>query len=436
MKQIFQFFRGVGGAGHPSVWRYRDLRIAAPARALSVLGDELALVALMLRVHDSGAGAGGITMLLVAAALPTVLLIPWSGRLSDELDSRLLTVASGLGQAGVCAALAWAPSGWPTYGLVVALQAGNAVSRPAWSALVPRISGEADVGRAVAASQALMTLAGVAGPALGGLLTGWGGARLALLTDAATFVGLAIAGAAVRARRGGRLRGPDRPHALDGLRILRRDPVLWPMLVTLLAYVLVGETTNVAEVFLVRDTLHATATQFGLVGTVIGAGIFVGSVVGGRARGTRQLVCAVVASAISQAAILAAAGLAPTMLTFAVAWALLGLANGVLSTTWMTLTMTRVPDASRGQAVAAVSGLSRACSVGALGLGGLAVSDLGARGVFVCSGFLALLVSGWLARRVHTGISPSRRAMQANRPAAPGELSLQNPDAAPARTRR
>lgn len=381
-----------------SVWRHRDLRIAAPARAVSVLGDEIALVALVLRVHDSGGGARGITLLLLAAALPTVLLAPWSGRLADRLDSRLLTVGSGLAQAAICAALAWAPDGWSTYLLVVALQACSSVSNPTWGALLPRIAGEADTGRAIAASQGLTTLAAVAGPALGGALTGLGGARLPLLLDAGTFLALAAAGAAVRTRRGGPTRtAPAR--ALDGLRIVRADALLWPVVLTLLAYVLVGEATNVAEVFLVRDTLDGTAAQYGLVGMAVGTGIFVGSLLGGRARGPDRLIRAVVLSAVAEAFIIALAGLAPTVLVFAGAWFLLGLANGVLNTTLMTLTLTRVPDASRGQVIAALTGMSRACSLGALGLGGLALSLLGARAVFVCSGILALLVAAWLAHR-------------------------------------
>lgn len=256
----------------------------------------------------------------------------------------------------------------------------------------------AETGRAIGASQGLTTLAAVAGPALGGALTGLGGARLPLLVDAGTFLALAAAGAAVRTRRGGPTQ-TTAARALDGLRIVRADALLWPVFLTLLAYVLVGEATNVAEIFLVRDTLDGTAAQYGLVGMAVGAGIFVGSLLGGRARGSDRLIRAVVLSAVAQAVIIALAGLAPTVLVFAAAWLLLGLANGVLNTTLMTLTLTRVPDASRGQVIAALSGMSRACSLGALGLGGLALSLLGPRAVFVCSGILALLVAAWLAHR-------------------------------------
>src|SRR4051794_18843375 len=171
-----------------SVWRHRDLRIAGGAKALSLLGDEIALVALLLHVHDLGAGARGVTLLLISAAVPTVLLAPWAGRLVDRVDSRTLLVGSAAAQAAVCTALAFAGPLWLVYLLVVALQAGQAVANPTWQALVPRIVGEPGVGRAIGATQALSTLAAVAGAPLGGLLSGAGGQRLPLLVDAASFL--------------------------------------------------------------------------------------------------------------------------------------------------------------------------------------------------------------------------------------------------------
>ena len=45
---------------------------------------------------------------LIAAAAPAVLLVRWTGRLADRVDSRLLLVATGLVQAAVCVALAFA----------------------------------------------------------------------------------------------------------------------------------------------------------------------------------------------------------------------------------------------------------------------------------------------------------------------------------------
>lgn len=389
----------------PSVWRHRDLRIAGPGRALSVLGDEIALVALLLRVHDSGGGARGITTLLVAAALPTFLLAPWAGRLADRVDSRLLVVSSAAAQVLVCLALAFAGPLWLMYVLVVGLQAAQAVANPAWQALVPRIVGEAEVGRAIGATQALSTLAAVAGAPLGGLLSGLGGVRLPLLADAASFGLLALAGLAVRTRRGGRHDPLSRsddvpPRLLDGLRVLRADVLLWPAFIALMAYVVVGEATNVVEILLVRDTLGGTSVQYGLVGMAVTAGIVVGSVLAGRVDGTPTRTVVTVVAAAAQALTVLAAGLAPSVAVLVAVYALLGLTNGALNTATSALVFTRVPDAYRGRVGAVLQGVSRAFSIAALALGGVAGSLLGPPRTFVASGVACLVVAAALAVRV------------------------------------
>lgn len=412
-----------------SVWRHRDLRIVGPARALSLLGDEVALIALLLHVYDVGGGPRAVTLLLVAAALPTVLLAPWAGRLADRTDSRALMVGSALLQSAVCVALAFASPLWAIYLLVMLLQAGQAVAGPTWQALIPRIVGEPDVGRAVGATQALMTLAAVAGAPLGGLLVGVGGQRLPLLADAATFAVLAVAGAAVRTRRGGRIAPVAQqdaavphacaphacapraaaPRALDGLRVLRADVLLWPIFAALMVYIVVGEATNVVEVFLVREALQGTAMDYGLVGMAAAAGVVAGSLLAGRARAAARLVVVAVAAATVQAGSLLMAGLVPSVAWLLAVYALLGVSNGGLNTSMSTLVLTRTADAVRGQVLAALNGLSRGFSLAALALGGWAGSVLGPRGTFVASGAACLVVAAWLGVRV----LPRRAASQA-----------------------
>lgn len=395
------------------MWRHRDLKVAGTGRALSVLGDEIALVALLLHVHDTGAGTRGVMLLLGAAAVATVVLAPWAGRLVDRVDSRLLTTTSAVGQLGTCVALAFAQPLWLVLVLVAVLQAGQAVSGPAWQALVPRIVEPAEVGRAVGATQALTTLAAVGGAPLGGLLAGLGGQRLALLADAATFALLAVAASAMRTRRAGRhdtrLAEPGVPvaRALNGLRVVRADVLLWPIVSALMVYVVVGEATNVVEVFLVRDALHGSSLQYGLVGMAATIGIVGGSVLAGRAQGAARLVALTVVAALVESLAVLAAGLAPTIAVLLLAYAVLGLANGALNTSTSTLVLTRVPDRQLGQVNAALNAMSRGFSIGALLLGAWAGGVLGPRHTFVVSGLACTLVAGWLAARVFSGRRPT-----------------------------
>jgi MFS family permease len=391
-----------------TVWRHRDLRLAGPARALGVAGDEVALIALLLHVHDVGAGARGVMVLLASATVTTVALAPWAGRLVDRVDSRLLLVGSSAWQLVACTALAFAGPLWLICALVAVMQAGQAVAGPTWQALVPRIVGEAEVARAVGATQALTTLAAVSGAPIGGLLAGLGGRRLPLLVDAATFGVLGLVALAVRTRRGGRrdlsdgsALGEGRPaDVLAGVRVLRADPLLWPLFLTLLAFVVVGEGTNVAEVFLVRDEAGGSATQYGLIGAVLGLGGAAGSVLAGRAGSDAGRVVAAVVGTGGVAVGLLVAGLWPALPVLFAAFGALGLGSGTANGAISTLLLTRSPEATRGQVLASVDGLARAASLAALALGGWAATLLGPARTFVLSGVGCLMVVTALVVRI------------------------------------
>jgi len=57
------------------VGRSRDLWLAVVARAVSLLGDEAAVIALTLRLHDSGRGAGAIAALFSLGGIVSPLIL-------------------------------------------------------------------------------------------------------------------------------------------------------------------------------------------------------------------------------------------------------------------------------------------------------------------------------------------------------------------------
>ncbi len=159
----------------------RDLRLVVSARALSMLGDGVALVALLLRTQAHGGGAWPVVTLLLAGMLPLMLLAPLVGRLVDRTDSRTLLLASSLLQLLCCTALALRTDLTSTLVLVTALGAGQSVSSSTWQALLPRIAGRDGLPAALGLSQAASTAAMILAPVLGGVLTGLYGARIPLL---------------------------------------------------------------------------------------------------------------------------------------------------------------------------------------------------------------------------------------------------------------
>ena len=395
---------------HNSIWRHRDLRLLLPARALSAFGDDMTLIVLALRVYDEGLGPWSIAGLLLCAALPVVVLARVAGRLVDTVPFRTLAAAAALWQAACCIALALVTPVWATYLLVLVLQSGHAIANPTWGALVPSVAPRDEVGRAVGASQALNTLAAVAAPAAAGVLVGTVGFTAPLLIDAATFVALGAAGLAIRTVRGGAAAEEDGADAPGETRSfpLRSDALLWPLMVGLCAMVLVGEVTNVVEVFLVRGVLGASTVVFGLLGAGLAAGLVAGSLLAGRPVSNERRAQRAVLAALALAVGLALGGLAPSIWIFAAFWCALGVANGIVNVDVSTLVLERTPEHLRGRVIASVNGMVRGSALGAMALGGAAGAVLGPRGTFVASGVLMAVVGTALLARIRAAAGLSR----------------------------
>ena len=400
------------------------MRLAVPAACASITGDAMAMVALLLRVHDSGAGPYAVTMLLVCFSLPVVVTMGLAGEVADRVDPR---VVFGLGHGAQVAALvglALTDGLVATYGLVLVLQTGFAFSNPLWSSVLSRAVGDDHVGRLVSVQQALAAVASPVGAGLGGLLVELHGDRVVFLVDAATTLALLVAGVLVRSRpepsvapagaRMARHVGALVPRA--GLAVVRRNRVVWVLVLALLPFVVTLESMNAVEVFLARDALGASQAEFGFWQTMTGVGAFAGAVAAGWfGRDVLRLRAIVICLAVMSLAQVGQ-GLAPGI-TWLYGWvAVLGLANAVSNACLFAVIVRGIPGRERGKAMAFINGSARTCTMLALVLGGLAASTLGPRHSYVVAGAFGVLVAAWAgaalgrAGALTSAPSPTRRA--------------------------
>src|SRR3954447_5616115 len=199
MKQTLHKLFGPFAVEQP-LWRNRDFLIAGAARFAATAGMGAIVVSVMLHLQNAaddgampGPGPWLVAGYLLCSALPLVLLAPWAGRLADTKDSRMLATASSAvsaaAVAGMGLAMGYLDNHLPVlFALTFLLDAAQAVAGPTWQALLPRILGEERTPRAVGTMQATIMIAGRAGPAAGGLLSGWGGAGLVFAVASGCYV--------------------------------------------------------------------------------------------------------------------------------------------------------------------------------------------------------------------------------------------------------
>jgi MFS family permease len=382
--------------------RNRDFLIVLAGRSVSVFGDEVALVALTLRLQAAGARPYLVAVLFGAGLAPFVLLAGVAGRVVDSCDSRHVLVWTTLGQACCCIPLIF--TGNPAMMIVLAalLGCGAAFTQATWQALTPRVVGEDNIGAATAAQQSSASLAAVLAPAVSGLLCAAFGTGVPLALDAVTFGVMTIAAAAVRTRRaGGHPAAQAGAHVeRGGWAILRADPLLAPLVTGLAAFVLLGMMVNVVTVFLVRDTLHASAGWYGGLEALWMLGIVAGALAAGRMTADAGRARAALAGAGLISLALLGYALAPAAALIAPAAVLGGVGNGIANVSVATLVLTRSDERVRGRVSAALGAVLQGASVASLVIGGALAAVLDPRQIFLLAGGLGAVVTAVAAAAV------------------------------------
>jgi MFS family permease len=377
----------------------RDLVTALAGRMISTFGDEVALVALTLRLQADGAKPYEVGLLLAAGVIPLLFLSRPVGRLVDSHDSRRLLVCAGIIEVACAVPLILVHSIVVIVLLVAVLGAAASVTATTWSALIPRIVGDYHVAEAVSAQQSLNALVLVGAPAVGGLLAGAFGTGLPLAVDAASFAVLTVAAMLVRTRRRPSGLAADgrsgRPRG--GFEILRSDAVLAPLTVGLGLVVLLVGMVDVVLVFLIRGTLHAGGVWYGIAMAAWMTGMVAGSLGAGRLGTERAQIRATIVGAG-----VACAALAPFAVVSAV-WVLVplsiigGLGNGYAGVCFSTLLVHRTPDSARGRVSAAANAAIGGAQGASLLIGGAVAVVLSPRAIYAIAGILGVAAATAIA---------------------------------------
>jgi MFS family permease len=278
------------------------------ARAVSVVGDGIGTLALVLHVQAEEGTGTAVGLLLLAASLPR-LLSPLTGTLADRVDRRAALAAGELGQGALLlVAVVWLPPLPVLIALLLAKATIVTVSEAAGASAVPALVDDADLPAANAVLGGLRQGGEVLGPLLGGLVVAAGGVRAGLAVDAFTFlvsVPLLLRLPRLPPATGAAAAG-IRADAVAGLRYTLGQPLLLGLTVGFfLAGLAAGD--DVALPFLARE-LGGGERATGALYAAVGAGLIAGYLV--LARGRRRI-AGLVAGALVAAAGNVATGLAP-----------------------------------------------------------------------------------------------------------------------------
>lgn len=364
-------------------------------QGISFIGDAFSTVALVVLVAQITGSASAVGGILVARLLPT-LASPLVGVLADRLDRRAILVLSDLSRAVLVFGLVFVRDVTLLYLLAFLLGVARTFFNPTVRAAFPSVVGDGDLTRANALISGTFSVSIAVGPALGGLLVATVGVNAAFMLDAVTYIVSAVLLSRIA------LPSPERSEEVGFVRELKSGlsylgGARVPLAIVIGAFltILTANATVPAEIFLAKETFDAGNAGYGLLVSLWGGGMVLGSALMVLAGNKVGLMPLYFLSIFATALALAGTGLAPS---FALALSLLavaGAANGIDNVATDTILQERVSDALLGRVFSIRFLTYSAGEALAYPAGGLIVDAVGPRSTYLLAG-AATAVAGFL----------------------------------------
>jgi MFS family permease len=162
-----------------SALRHRGFALFIAMRIISQFGTQIVAVAVGWQVYDLTRNPADLGLVGLFQFAPAFFLILVTGAVADRYNRRLIATVCFLGEA-VCAGailyLTW--HGTITVGMIFFLLllfgVGRAFVNPATQSLLPNLVPEKDLSSAIALGSSSWQVSSVVGPAIGGVLYGFG----------------------------------------------------------------------------------------------------------------------------------------------------------------------------------------------------------------------------------------------------------------------
>ena len=413
-----------------SIRNDRDFLRIWSGQVVSNLGDGVHRVAVLWWANQATGSSTAVVAVALAASIPLLAMAPVAGVVVDRHDRRHVMIASDLVRLAAAAAFAaLAGTGHLTVPVAVALTAVAAAASgffsPALMASVTSLVPDDRLPTANSMIGGADAVAGIGGPALGGLLIGLAGTGGALWFDAGTFLLSVVAVAASRIplpAGGGRRHDAAgeslRSQALAGWRLARSNRAVGDLVLVASMLNLVVAPVAIILVGLAAGPLGLDGKGYGLLEAAVPIGLLAGfasAVKLGKGRHAATVALLVTGSAVAASGAVVLAWWTGALLVVA------GVGIGVPNTLVPTRFQRMVEPSVQGRVFALVSALSQAGRPIGLALTAPLVALAGLRGGLAVCGVAMAVVA--LA---------GRRGLDGRRPADPLDAGDTDPASAAA----
>jgi len=402
---------GGSGAGYLSVLRNRDFALIWFGKAVSGFGDSLRNIALIWLVKELTGSALAMGTVMLCSMVPYLVLALFAGAVVDMLDRKKVMIWADVLRGAITVViplllLTGHLEFWHLCLGALVLASISTLFNPAMTASIPNVVGKDQLLAANSLNSLTLQVAGIAGPALGGIIVGLAGSGPALIIDSVSFMvsGLAIWLARIPGGAGARGAAKiDVKGVMNGVRegfgfIVSRKLLLAIMFVAV-ALNFIGAPTMILVAIHVDKVWGAGAEGYGMISSAFSVGYVLGTLivaaVVARIRRDNLISGAIVVEGIVMFGLVFGTALAHGVAVFV----LIGVANALVNIPLLTWAQQIVPDRIRGRVFSALEVGCMAAAPVALALAGSAADAFGTTAIFAfLAGATALggLVLKWV----------------------------------------
>jgi MFS family permease len=380
----------------------RDFRLLWSGMLVSLIGDGIFLIALAWQAYEISNLPIALSLVGLAMTVAHVLFLVLGGVVSDRFERRRIMlgadVVRGLSIAAIATLSVTGHLSLPYLAILAAVYGGGtAFFGPAFDAIVPDLVPARLLPSANSLDQLIKPLGlRLLGPALGGWLVGMWGPGVAFAVDACTF---GVSSFALLLMRPGTTHSSGKGASFaaelrSGYSFVRQHVWLWGTFgAAALAYLLFMGPAEVLLPYIIKEELHRSATDLGLIFALGGVGSILSAVLVSRSRLPRRNMTFIYAAWTLSTLAVAGYGFARFSWQLMVASFAFNFLETAGTIVWVTTKQRLVPPSLLGR----VSSIDWLISIGLLpvsyALTAPVASVLGARATLVGAGVLGALVT-------------------------------------------
>jgi MFS family permease len=373
-------------------------------QVISQVGDRIHTLAVIWLVYSWTKSGTALGVVLIAATLPSVLISPWAGAVSDRLSRKSIAIACDATRSALVLVLAgMAHYNLLTMPVIVVMTAlisiASSFFNPATLAMIPSIIPSQDLARANAITQLSANASGALGFLLGSGLIAAIGVPAAFLFNGVSFFGSALLIAKIS------YQDSPSPKALsfvsdlkEGWSVVNSIPVVSRILGPLVVINFLFSSLSVLIPIFGEGVFKSGSTGVGLLLASYTCGMFLAALALSSFQLQANMSRLVTTSLLAVGACFLAMGLVERLPLFVAALALVGFALNGTNICLITLFQRLIPGEVRGKFFSLLTAVSLSAQPLAFGVTGWLADLVNPAGILLFCGIALFLCAGLIYR--------------------------------------